>query len=308
MIISKKVNIVVKKKIDWIAVVALTIAMMVWASSFIALKSAIGPIGPMSVIFGRMVVASLCFLFFIKAFMKLRFTKEDIKYLALMVMFEPCLYFLFEANALVFTTAGQAGMIASTMPLLTAIGAGIVLKELISKKLIIGSLIAFTGVVWLSLSATSDENATNPLMGNTLMFFAMICGAGYAISIRHLTKRFSPLFLTALQAFIGAIFFLPLALWEYNAITMNFNKDALLCIVYLGVVVTLGGYGLFNFALSRVEASKASMFINLIPVFTLLLAFLILGERLSFIEMIASSIILFGVIITQIPIPAKPSR
>jgi drug/metabolite transporter (DMT)-like permease len=89
---------------------------------------------------------------------------------------------------------------------------------------------------------------------------------------------------------------------------MNFNKDALLCIVYLGVVVTLGGYGLFNFALSRVEASKASMFINLIPVFTLLLAFLILGERLSFIEMIASSIILFGVIITQIPIPAKPSR
>ena len=291
----------VKKEIDWIAVIALTIAMMVWASSFIALKSAIGPMGPMSVIFGRMVVASLCFVFFIKSFMKLRFTKEDIKYLALMVVFEPCLYFLFETNALVFTTAGQAGMIASTMPLLTAIGAGILLKELISKKLIIGSLIALAGVVWLSLSATSEQNASNPLLGNTLMFFAMICGSGYAISIRHLTKRFSPLFLTALQAFIGVIFFLPFALWEYNTMTIGFNKDAILWIVYLGVVVTLGGYGLFNFALSRIEASKASMFINLIPIFTLLLAFLILGEMLTFVEMIASSIVFLGVLITQIP-------
>lgn len=291
----------VKKEIDWVAVIALTIAMMVWASSFIALKSAIGPMGPMSVIFGRMVVASLCFVFFIKSFMELRFTKEDIKYLALMVIFEPCLYFLFEANALVFTTAGQAGMIASTMPLLTAIGAGILLKELISKKLIIGSLIALAGVVWLSLSATSEQNASNPLLGNTLMFFAMICGSGYAISIRHLTKRFSPLFLTALQAFIGAIFFLPFALWEYNIMTIDFNKDAILWILYLGVVVTLGGYGLFNFALSRIEASKASMFINLIPVFTLLLAFLILGEMLTFVEMIASSIVFLGVLITQIP-------
>ncbi|NKQ41916.1 MAG: DMT family transporter [Sulfurovum sp.] len=291
----------VKKEIDWIAVIALTIAMMVWASSFIALKSTIGPMGPMSVIFGRMVVASLCFVFFIKSFMKLRFTKEDIKYLALMVVFEPCLYFLFEANALVFTTAGQAGMIASTMPLLTAIGAGILLKELISKKLIIGSLIALAGVVWLSLSATSEQNASNPLLGNTLMFFAMICGSGYAISIRHLTKRFSPLFLTALQAFIGVIFFLSFALWEYNTMTIDFNKDAILWIVYLGVVVTLGGYGLFNFALSRIEASKASMFINLIPIFTLLLAFVILGEMLTFVEMIASSIVFLGVLITQIP-------
>ena len=290
-----------KKEIDWIAISALITAMMVWASSFIALKSAIGSIGPMSAMFGRMFIASLCFLYFIKGFTKLKFTKDDIKYIALMVAFEPCLYFMFEVKALQYTTAGQAGTITSMMPLITAIGAGIFLKELISKKLIIGSLVAVMGAVWLSLSASGSESATNPLLGNFLEFLAMVCAAGYAIAIRHLTKKFSALFLTAIQAFVGCLFFFPFALWEYNTTVMDFTQEALLWTVYLGVVVTLGGYGLFNFALSRVEASKASMFINLIPVFAILLAFLILGEKLSFIEMIASVIILLGVAITQIP-------
>jgi len=290
-----------KKSVDWIAVGVLIVAMLVWASSFIALKSSIGPIGPMSVIFGRMFIASLCFLYFIKSFMKLKFTKDDIKYIALMVAFEPCMYFIFEAKALQYTTAGQVGMITSMMPLITAVGAGIFLKELISKKLILGSLIAVAGAIWLSLSASSSESAVNPLLGNTLELFAMICGAGYAISIRHLTKKFSALFLTAIQAFVGFAFFLPFAIWEYNTMVMDFTQEALLWVLYLGVIVTLGGYGLFNYALSKVEASKAGMFINLIPVFTLMLAFLILGEKMSYIEMVASMVILSGVIITQIP-------
>ncbi len=289
------------QKIDLLGVILLLIAMLTWASSFIALKSAIGPIGPMSVVFGRMVVSSLCFVFFIKGFLKLEFTKKDIKYILLMTAFEPCLYFIFEAKALQLTTASQAGMITSMMPLMTAIGAGIVLKEVITKKLLIGSFIAVMGAVWLSRSAQSRETASNPLLGNTLEFFAMVCGTGYAIAIRHLTKRFSALFLTAVQGFVGTLFFFPLALWEYNTLSMNITTGALLWVVYLGVVVTIGGYGMFNFALSRIEASRASVFINLIPVFTVILAYFFLGEVLKFNEIIASLVILTGVAISQIP-------
>ena len=280
---------------------ALVMAMLVWASSFIALKSAIGPIGPMSVIFGRMFIASLCFLYFIKGFLKLNFTKEDLKYIGLMVFFEPCLYFIFEAKALEYTSAGQAGMITSMMPLITAIGAGIILKEVITKKVIIGSLLAVSGAIWLSLSASGSEHASNPLLGNTLEFCAMIMASGYAISIRHLSAKFSAIFLTAIQSFAGMIFFLPFALWEYNTTTMNITTDALLWTLYLGVIVTIGGYGLFNFALGRVEASKASIYVNLIPVFAVILAYLLLGEELTYTGMIASIIILSGVVISQMP-------
>lgn len=291
----------IKKDIDWIAVGVLITAMMVWASSFIALKSAIGPIGPMSVIFGRMVIASFCFIYFIKGFFQLKFTRNDIKYIALMVLFEPCMYFIFEVKALQYTSAGQAGMITSMMPLMTAIGAGILLKEIITKKLLIGAFLAVSGAVWLSLSSDSSADASNPLLGNFLEFLAMVCGTGYAISIRYLSEKFSAIFLTAIQAFAGAIFFLPLAVWEYNTITMNITLDAILWVAYLGVIVTLGGYGLFNFALGRIEASKASVYINLIPVFAVILAYLVLGEELTFTQIIASGIILTGVFISQMP-------
>jgi len=290
-----------RKDIDFIAIGALFTAMLVWASSFIAMKSAIGPIGPMTVMFGRMFIASLCFLYFIKGFLKLDFSREDIKYIGLMVLFEPCLYFMFESYALEHTSAGQAGMITSMMPLITAIGAGIVLNEIITKKLIIGSLLAVSGAIWLSISAGDTQHASNPLLGNTLEFFAMVVAAGYAISIRHLSSKFSAIFLTAIQAFAGMIFFLPFALWEYNITTMEITSDALLWTLYLGVIVTIGGYGLFNFALGRMEASKASIYINLIPVFAVILAYLILDEELTYSGLVASGIILSGVVISQLP-------
>lgn len=289
------------KKIDLLGIILLLTAMMTWASSFIALKSAIGPMGPMSVVFGRMIVASLCFVYFIKGFMKLEFTKKDIKYILLMTAFEPCLYFIFEAKALQYTTASQAGMITSMMPLMTAIGASIALKEVIGKRLITGSAIAVLGAIWLSLSAQSSENALNPLLGNTLEFLAMVCGAWYAIAIRYLSQRFSALFLTAAQGFVGAIFFFPLAIWEYNTLEMHPTMETFGWILYLGVVVTIGGYGMFNLALSRIEASKASVFVNLIPVFTVFLAYIFLGETLNPTEMMASGVILFGVVVSQMP-------
>lgn len=284
------------KAIGTIAVIGAT---LIWASSFIALKIALGSMGPMSIIFGRMVAASIVFLFFWKYFKGLSFTPSDIKYLLVMVFLEPCLYFIFEIKALQFTSASQAGVITSTMPLLATIGAGVFLGEVITKKLLFGSTLAICGAVWLSLEASVEDYAPNPLLGNTLEFLAMLCAAGYTIIIKHLTKRFSAIFLTAIQAFAGAIFYLPLALWEWQGIMPVVSLEGVLAILYLGVIVTLGGYGLFNFSLTKLPASRASVFINLIPAFVVILAFLVLGETLNLNQLFAAGVIFLGVFITQ---------
>lgn len=290
-----------QQRIDLIGILFLLTAMLTWASSFIAFKAALGPLGPMSLMFGRMLIASLCFVYFINGFRKLEFTKKDVKYILLLTFFEPCLYFIFEAKALQLTTASQAGMITSMMPLMTAIAASFVLKEYLSKRVVIGSALAVAGAVWLSLGAQSSEHASNPLLGNFLEFCAMVCGTWYAISVRYLSQRFSALFLTAIQAFIGTIFFAPLAMWEYVTLPMTITWEVFGWMCYLGIVVTLGGYGMFNLALSRIEASRASVFVNLIPVFTVLLAYLLLGEVLTQTEMMASFVIFGGIIVSQLP-------
>jgi len=290
-----------ERNLSFIGVFALIVAMFIWGSSFIALKSAMKDLEPFTVIFLRMLVASLCFVYFIKDFIKYDFTKRDIKFIVLLALFEPCLYFIFEAKALQLTSASQAGMITSLMPIITAMAAGYFLKEIISKQLILGSVIALCGAVFLSLQASTTVSAPNPILGNFFELLAMACGAGYTIVARYLSNKYSALFITAIQAFVGAIFFFPFFLYEYTTVDMNFSSDALMWTVYLGVVVTLGGYGLYNYALTKIEASKAAMFIYLIPVFTLVLAFLILGEKLKIVELLACVAILSGVAISEIP-------
>ncbi len=290
------------KNFSYIGILSLTFAMFIWASSFIALKAAMEDLGPFTVIFLRMLIASLCFVYFIKSFLKYDFSKKDIKYIFLLALFEPCLYFIFESKSLQYTTASQAGMITSLMPIITAMAAGYFLKEIISKQIIFGSFIAMSGAIWLSLQGTSSIDAPNPLLGNFLELLAMICGAGYTITARYLSDKYSALFITAIQVFIGAIFFTPLFLYEYFTIDMNITIKSFLWIAYLGIVVTLAGYGLYNYALTKIEASKAAMFVYLIPVFTLILAYFILNEKLSIFEFIACFVILFGVFISEFSI------
>ena len=290
------------KNFNLIGLFSIIFAMFIWASSFIALKSAMAELGEFTVIFFRMLIASICFLYFIKGFLKYDFSKSDIKYILLLALFEPCLYFIFEAKALLNTSASQAGMITSLMPLITAIAAGYFLKEIISRQLILGSGLAMIGVVWLSVQASTSASAPNPMLGNFLELCAMFCGAGYTIVAKHLIHKYSALFITAIQAFIGAVFFFPFFIYEYFTIEMNFTVESISWLFYLGVIVTLGGYGLYNFALTKIDASKAAVFINLIPVFTLILAFLFLNEKLTIVELIASATILLGVAVSQISV------
>ncbi len=280
-----------------IGIICALTAMLIWASSFIALKIALNSIPSMSIIFFRMVFASVVFAFFYKHFTNLNISKKDLKFILLMVICEPGLYFIFEIKALQYTSASQAGVITSTMPLLTAIGAGIFLKEKITKPLILGSFLAMLGAIWLSISANEQSYAPNPILGNTLEALAMVCAVGYTLCLKHLSSKFSAIFLTGAQAFGGAIFFLPFSVFEWQS--LSFDLNGFLAIAYLGIVVTMGGYGLFNYAITLAPASKVASFVNLIPAFTIILAFLILNERLNFYQLIATAVIFLGVFISQ---------
>ncbi len=273
--------------------------MLIWASSFIALKSVMQDLNEFTVIFFRMLIASSCFLYFIKSFLKYKFTKKDLKLILLLALFEPSLYFIFEIKALGYTSASQAGLMTSFMPILTAMLAGYFLKEIITKQLVVGAVFTLSGAVWLSLQSGASEFAPNPLLGNFLEFLAMLCGAGYTIVARYLSDKFSALFITALQSFIGAIFFFPFFLYEYITMPFSITSEAIWWLLYLGVIVTLGGYGLYNYALTKIQASKTAMFINLIPIFTLLLAYLILNEVLTNLQLFASAMIIVGVLVSQ---------
>lgn len=290
-----------------LAVSCLVVAMAIWGSSFIALKLAFAELPPLWVIFGRMALGSLVFLLAWRWRGRLQYRAGDWKYLLGLAVCEPCLYFIFEALALQHTSASQAGMITALLPLLVAMGAFVFLRERIGRTTLGGFLLAMLGAVWLSLAGGADQHATNPLLGNFYELLAMLCATGYTLLLKHLSTRYSAFLLTAMQAFIGALFFLPVAALDAPFPT-SISALGLGALLYLGVVVTVGAYGLYNFGVSRLPASQASGFINLIPLFTLVFAMLLLGERLNAMQLLAAALVFGGVALSQwraaAPVPA----
>ena len=282
-----------------IAVVALLTAVLLWSSSFIALKISMAVYDPTFVIFGRMMLASLCFLFFIPNFRKQPIRKGDLKLLVFMAFCEPCMYFIFESQALTMTSASQAGMICATLPLLMAVSARFILDEELSRRTLIGFALAVCGGIWLSISSESTESAPNPILGNFFEFLAMCCAVGYMTVLKKMTAHYSTLFLTAFQAFMGAIFYLPLLALPSTNIPTVFDPLAAGSIVYLGICITIGAYGLYNFGMSKLPANQTTAYVNLIPVFTLFFGWLILDETFTAMQFIAAALVMGGVILSQ---------
>ncbi len=284
---------------NWFPFFAIICAMILWASSFIALKLAFRAYHPMVVIFGRLAVASVCFMFFLRQFRRTKIHKGDWKPILFMSLCEPCLYFLFEARALEQTTASQAGMISALLPLMVAVAARVFLKETITLKTLCGFLLAISGAVWMSVSGEPTADAPHPALGNFLEFIAMMCAVGYIITLKRLSARYSSFLLTAFQALVGSLFYFPILFLPSTALPVRFDLGGTMAVVYLGAFISFGAYGLYNLGLSRVPASQASAFINLIPVFTVLLGWLILNEKFSPYQYFAALLILIGIFYTQ---------
>ncbi|MGK8440556.1 DMT family transporter [Ectopseudomonas hydrolytica] len=290
-----------------LAMAALVLAMALWGSSFIALKLAFAELPALWVIAGRMLLGALVFLAAWRWRGRVDYRRGDLKYLLALTACEPCLYFIFEALALQHTSASQAGMITALLPLLVALGAYLFLHERLTRTTLAGFALALGGALWLSLAGSADQHAPNPLLGNFFELLAILCATAYTLLLKHLTGRYSPFILTALQALVGSLFFVPLAAWQADW-PSSFSPQGLAAVAYLGVVVTVGAYGLFNFGVSRLPASQATAFTNLIPLFTLVFAAVLLGERLSAEQMVAAGLVFVGVLLSQwrsrAPLPA----
>lgn len=286
-------------RFGWIPIAGMIVAMFIWGSSFVALKLAFRGYDPMVVIFARMFVASICFLPFLVRFRRVSVRPSDLKYMLFMGICEPGLYFLFEAKAIQYTTASQAGMITTTLPLIVAAAAALFLGERVTRQTLVGFSVAIAGACWLSMGAEATASAPNPPLGNFYEFLAMICATGYIITLKRLAASYPPFFLTGIQAGIGTVFYFPLLFLPSTALPSAHPAIPLLAVIYLGTLVTLGAYGLYNFGLSRIPANQASAYINLIPVFAILLDWLVLGQTLTVGQYLASAMVFAGVFLSQ---------
>ncbi|MCW8879027.1 MAG: DMT family transporter [Kangiellaceae bacterium] len=292
---------------QYLPVIQIVSAVVIWAASFIAMKIAVAELGAFPTVFLRMILAVALLLFFVPTIRraKQQYQKGDWILLTGLILCEPCLYFVFEGLALTYTSASEAGMITALHPFLVTLAAWYFLKEAINRRMIIGGLIAVLGAILLSVTGDSGtESGSDHLLGNFLEFIAIGFATAYSLLARKLSDRYSPLFLTALQAGFGTLFFLPLALVFNQGIPANISSEVIYSVLFLAWGVNVIAFILYNASFKTMPASQVGLWLNLLPIGTLFFGWLVLNESLTQAQYLAAGLVLVGLIYSQI----KPRR
>lgn len=289
------------KKIRTYLALALTI--LFWGLSFIAIKIALTSFTPFVYMFLRFTLASIFFLVLMigRGFPKL--SAGDHKKLFLAGLFEPGLYFVFETLGLTYTTASKASIIISVVPIAVLLLARVVLKEKITGRSLWGVILSIAGIMILVLGDPKfSVSSEGSMLGDVLILGAVISASFYMIIARDLGKRLSSLEITSFQVFYGTILFTPLFILNMGGIQWTgVSAQAVGAIVFLAIFATILAFLFYNYALTQITASQAAVFINGIPVVTVIGAWLILGERLTLLQGAGGLLVLIAVMVANMP-------
>ena len=257
--------------------IAGVIAMIIWGLSFIWSSQTYKSLNPTATIFLRLVIATVFFsaiLFSFRLNEKIR--REHLKLFAIAALFEPFLYFIFEGYGLIYTSPIISSAIIAMIPLVTPVAAAIFLKERLSAMNIVGLIVSFTGVIVMLLNKDMEFSAS-PL-GIMFLFLTVLVAVGYSIALIKLTHLYKPMTVTWMQNIIGMIYFIPLVFIMEKFMPSDFGnvRAYIVPLVCLGIFCSAIAYALWAYAYSKLVASKANVYTNLIPVFTAIFSYIIL--------------------------------
>ncbi len=281
------------------AYLSITIAVILYGTTLTSAKICLQYYSTPQLMSLRLLVSSIIFLPFIfLVYKNIKIEKKDIKLILLMIICEPCLYFIFETNALKYTTSGQAGIVNSLEPVFLVLASRIILKEKFVKIVYLGLFVSIIGSILLSLSSDVSELAPNPLLGNFLELIAIILTDTCVITTKYLMDKYPPFFLAGISIIGGLIFFVIMNIIEGGNFQIVLNSSIFL-IIYLGILTVIA-YALYNFAICTLPASKFSPFLFVLPVAAVFFGWFFLGETFNLKQFISCLLVFAGICICQI--------
>lgn len=281
--------------------ISIVLAMIFWSFSFIWTRVAIHSFQPMTLITLRLILASVLLFIVMKVsgrFQKLR--RDDFKWFILLAFFEPFLYYVGETFGLTMVESTLAAVIISTIPLFAPVLAYIVLRERISWATIIGIIVSLIGVFFVIYEPSGGFKAN--LWGVALMFMAVFSAICYATVLRKIPVHYNNMNVIFYQSVLGLGFFIPtFFLTDFSTIqTLKVSNESLLALLMLAVFASVIAFVLFAGAVRQVGVTRTNVFVNLIPVFTAILSWLILDEILTTSKWVGILIVVTGLFVSQL--------
>jgi drug/metabolite transporter (DMT)-like permease len=274
----------------------------IFGFTFMFSKVALDYVRPIGLIAYRFLIAIIV-LEILRRFkvIHIRFEKKHFKHLFLVALFQPILYFVFETFGIRLTTSGEAGMMITLIPIFVTILSSVILKEAPKKIQIFFILLSVSGVLFIQIMKSSSGLDVN-LWGLLLLLGAVISAALFNIASRNASKTLKPYELTYFMMLGGALVFNTLYIIQLSIesrlgdyFTNLSHLELVVPILYLGVIASIGGFFLVNFALSKVPAHVSSIYANLSTIVAIIAGAWLLNEKLNYYHFIGAFMIIIGV-------------
>jgi len=287
----------------------LLLVALIWGIAGPVIKHTLPNYPPVIFLTYRFFLSTLIFIpFFL--FKKIRFPKNRNKLfvLTLTALFGSTINLSFLFYGYNYTSVLDASLISSTSPLFVVAASSILLKERVTKKEKIGLMIAFLGTLIIIIQPLIENGifAQKNLLGNLFIVLANISWIFFIILSKYeLKKHITPLFLTSYMFFVGLITLLPIAIIQTkglgNLITTIIDKpiSAHLGVFYMAFFSGALAYFLYQRGQKTIEASEATLFGYLSPLFAAPLAVFWLKESLTSTYLLGGMVIAIGVFIAE---------
>lgn len=276
------------------------VTIFIWGTTFITTKLLLVDFSPIEILFFRFSIGYACLLVAFPHTFKCRNWQQEAHFVGAGLC-GVTLYFLFENIALTYTFASNVGVLVAVSPFITAIFAHIFLQgEALTRRFFMGFCVAIVGILLICFNGNVVLQL-NPL-GDVLAILAAVAWAAYSVLLRKISRfGFPTIVCTRRVFFYGLVLMLP-ALWIFD-FQWNLARFANLInlgnMLFLGVGASAVCFATWSWSIKILGAVKASVYIYLVPVVTVVTAALILGEKITPLAMGGTALTLVGLVISE---------
>ncbi len=211
------------------------------------------------------------------------------------------LYNYFFATGLQYTSAVTGALVIVVNPVFTACIASLFMGEAHNYRTFVGVILSLIGVTFVvSKGDFSILTQMTIGIGEQCLFGAVASWVAYTLMIKKVTRTIGASAVTSVSTILGAGMLLLVSViieGQWNK-TVSLSNQTMLEIMYLAVFATVVAFLLFNWGIQRIGATKASAYINLMPINALWIAVLLYGETISAYHLIGMALTIAGVFIT----------
>lgn len=283
-----------------LAEVLVLFVMLAWAGNFIVVKAAVGVVPPVAFALVRFGIAAgvlLGLTRWVEGGVGL--PRRDWLPMAALGALGFGIYQLLWPTALTLIPAGDAAILGSITPLLTALFAVAASSDSLTPAKVTGGLIAFAGVA-LVIAAGAGLSLGASLVGDLLILAASTCWALYAAFGAPILRRHSPLRTTAWAVSFGALTLAPFGTYQIASLDTSVIGPALFAALAYSAILSVGVANVVVLnAVRLLGPTLVTNFQYLIPFATVVLAFVFLGEPIVAAQVAGGAVIVIGVLVAR---------